>query len=125
MSKGTVNKVFLIGNLGDDPEIKYTPNGTPVARVSLATTETYKRKASDELVTETEWHRLILWAGLAQVAKQYLKKGSKLHVEGRIKTRSWDDKETGQKRYAQDIVVGRHGDAWWSALSGEQGARSL
>jgi single-strand DNA-binding protein len=104
MSKGTVNKFIVLGNLGDDPEIRYTANkGTAVARISVATSERYKGE-DGEYKTRTEWHRIILWAGLAELAKKFLTKGSKVYVEGRLQNRSWDDKESGQKRYATDLV---------------------
>jgi single-strand DNA-binding protein len=105
MSKGTVNKFIVLGNLGDDPEIRYTATkGTAVARLSVATTENYKGE-DGEYKTRTEWHRVILWAGLAEIAKKFMKKGSKVYVEGRIQHRSWDDKETGEKRYGTDLVA--------------------
>ena len=97
MSRGGVNKVILIGNLGSDPEVKYTPTGVAVANVSLATNETWNDK-SGERQERTEWHRLVIWRKLAEIVGQYLKKGSKVYVEGRLETRSWDD-QGGQKRY--------------------------
>ncbi len=102
MSRG-INKVILIGNLGSDPEVKYTPSGVPVANFSLATSETWNDK-SGERQERTEWHRLVLWRKLAEIAGQYLKKGSKIYVDGKLQTRSWDD-QNGQKRYATEIVV--------------------
>ena len=104
MSRGGVNKVILIGNLGSDPEVKYTPSGVPVANFSLATTESWSDKTSGERQERTEWHRLVLWRRLAEIAGQYLKKGSKLYVEGKLQTRSWDD-QNGQKRYTTEVVV--------------------
>ena len=103
MSRGGVNKVILIGNLGSDPEVKYTPGGAPVANFSLATNETWTDK-SGERQERTEWHRLVLWRKLAEIAGQYLRKGSKIYVEGRLQTRSWDD-QSGQKRYTTEVVV--------------------
>ena len=103
MSRGGVNKVILIGNLGSDPEVKYTPSGVPVANFSLATTETWSDK-SGERQERTEWHRLVLWRKLAEIAGQYLKKGGRLYVEGKLQTRSWDD-QNGQKRYTTEVVV--------------------
>ena len=103
MSRGGVNKVILIGNLGSDPEVRYTPSGVPVANFSLATTETWTDK-SGERQERTEWHRLVLWRKLAEIAGQYLKKGGKLYVEGKLQTRSWDD-QSGQKRYSTEVVV--------------------
>lgn len=99
----SVNKVILVGNLGKDPEIKYTPQGTPVAKFSLATNERYKDKDGN-WQDRTEWHNIVLWQRLAEIAGEYLKKGSKVYIEGRIKTDSWDDKQTGQKKYMTNIV---------------------
>jgi single-strand DNA-binding protein len=103
MSRGGVNKVILIGNLGSDPEVKYTPSGVPVANFSLATTESWTDR-NGERQERTEWHRLVLWRKLAEIAGQYLKKGSKLYVEGKLQTRSWED-QSGQKRYTTEVVV--------------------
>ena len=97
-----VNKVILIGNVGRDPEVRYLDNNTPVASFSLATTEVYKNK-NGEKVKNTEWHNIVLWRGLAQVAEKYVKKGNMLYIEGKIRTRSWDDKD-GNKRYTTEIV---------------------
>src|SRR5215813_3367108 len=99
----SVNKVILVGNLGKDPEIKYTPQGTPVAKFSLATNERYKDK-DGQWQDRTEWHNIVLWQRLAEIAGEYLKKGSKVYIEGRIKTDSWDDKQSGQKKYMTNIV---------------------
>lgn len=103
MARG-VNKVILIGNIGSDPEVKYTASGVPVANFSLATSESWADKASGQRQERTEWHRLVLWRKLAEIAGQYLKKGSKIYVEGKLQTRSWDD-PSGQKRYMTEIVV--------------------
>ncbi len=97
-----VNKVILIGNLGKDPEVKHLENGSTVARFSLATTETYKDKEGNR-IKQTEWHNIVVWRGLADIAEKYLNKGSQIFVEGKIKTRSWEDKE-GIKRYTTEIV---------------------
>jgi single-strand DNA-binding protein len=99
----SVNKVILVGNVGADPEVRYLDGGTAVCRLSLATSESYRSKEG-ERVTQTEWHNLVLWRGLAEVAEKYVKKGSQLYVEGRLRTRSWDDKE-GNKRYTTEINV--------------------
>ncbi|MBI2502771.1 MAG: single-stranded DNA-binding protein [Candidatus Latescibacteria bacterium] len=104
MSRGGVNKVILIGNIGADPEVKYTASGVPVANFSLATSESWTDKSSGQRQERTEWHRLVLWRKLAEIAGQYLKKGSKIYVEGRLQTRSWDD-QSGQKRYMTEVVV--------------------
>lgn len=100
---GSLNKVMLIGNLGQDPEIRTLENGVSLAKISIATTETFKNK-NGERVSHTEWHSVILWRGLAEVAEKYLKKGHQVYIEGRIKSRSWEDKETGQKRFAIEII---------------------
>ena len=100
----TVNKVILLGNVGKDPEIKSTTGGTLVANLSLATSERYKDKGG-EWQERTEWHNLVSYARGAEILRDYVKKGSKLYVEGRITTRSWDDKETGKRAYRTEIVV--------------------
>ena len=98
-----VNKVILVGNLGKDPEIRYLDNGVAVANFSLATTESYKNK-SGERVSQTEWHNVVLWRGLAEVAEKYLKKGASVYIEGKIKTRKWEDKD-GNTRYNTEILA--------------------
>lgn len=98
----SLSKTQLIGNLGDKPEIRYTPDGKPVATVSLATTETWKDKNTGEKKEATEWHRISFFGKLAEIAGQYLKKGSQVYVEGSIRTRKWTDKE-GQERYTTEI----------------------
>ena len=103
MARG-VNKVILIGNLGSDPEVRYTPDGVAVANFSVATSESWKDRNTGERQERTEWHRLVLWRQLAEIASKYLKKGAKIYVEGRLQTRSWDD-QSGQKRYTTEIVV--------------------
>lgn len=105
MAGKSVNKVILVGNLGKDPEVKYTAQGTAVAKVSLATNERFK-DGRGEWQDRAEWHNLVMWARLAEIAGEYLKKGSKVYVEGRLQTHSWDDKQTGQKKYMTEIVVG-------------------
>lgn len=101
MSKG-INKVILVGNLGNDPEIKYLPSGGAVANVSLATTETWKDKISGEKKEATEWHRVVFFNRLAEIVGEYCKKGSMIYVEGSLVTRKWTDKE-GQDRYTTEI----------------------
>ena len=103
MSKG-VNKVILIGNLGNDPEVRYTPTGTAVTTISLATSETWKDKQSGEVQERTEWHRVVFFGRLAEVVGEYLKRGSKAFVEGSLRTRKWQDKN-GQDRYTTEIVA--------------------
>tara|TARA_B100000427_G_C15421191_1_gene556477 strand:- start:592 stop:990 length:399 start_codon:yes stop_codon:yes gene_type:complete len=97
-----VNKVILVGNLGKDPEVKYLDSGVAVANFSLATTENYKNKEG-ERVSQTEWHSVVLWRGLAEVAEKYLKKGSSVYIEGRIRTRKWEDND-GRTRYNTEIL---------------------
>ena len=104
MARGSVNKVILIGNIGNDPEIKTTPSGVAVANISLATSESWVDKTSGEKAEKTEWHQLVLWRKLAEIVGQYLKKGAKIYVEGKLQTRSWDDKD-GNKKYTTEIVV--------------------
>src|SRR6202049_5245911 len=104
MAGKSVNKVTLLGNLGKDPEVKYTPQGTAVAKLALATNERYKDKEG-QWQGRTEWHNVVLWQRLAEIAGEYLKKGSKVYIEGRLQTRSWDDKQSGQKKYMTEVVA--------------------
>ena len=103
MAGKSVNKVILIGNLGKDPEIKYTPQGTAVAKLTIATNERYKDKEGN-WQDRTEWHNVVLWQRLAEIAGEYLKKGGKVYIEGRLQTRSWDDKQSGQKKWMTEVV---------------------
>lgn len=98
-----INKVILVGNIGADPEVRYLEGGTAVASLRLATSETYKNKTG-ERVTQTEWHNVVLWRGLAEIAEKYVKKGMLIYVEGKLRTRSWDDKD-GNKRYTTEVVA--------------------
>ena len=98
---GSLNKVILIGNLGADPEIKTMPDGTKLAKFSIATTEKYKNREGEQ-ISNTEWHNIVLWRRTAEIAEKYLKKGDAICVEGKLKTRSWED-ENGTKKYATDI----------------------
>ncbi|MCD4745879.1 MAG: single-stranded DNA-binding protein [Bacteroidales bacterium] len=97
-----INKVILIGNLGKDPEIRRLESGVAVAKFSLATSESYKNREGNR-IDQTEWHNIVLWRGLAEVAEKYLTKGKQVYIEGRIKTRSWEDKD-GNKRYTTEII---------------------
>ncbi|MGB4843101.1 MAG: single-stranded DNA-binding protein [Ferruginibacter sp.] len=97
-----VNKVILIGNLGKDPDMQFLEGNIGVAKFSLATTETYKDR-SGKLISQTEWHTVVLWRGLAELAQKYLHKGSLVYIEGRLKTRSWEDKD-GNKKFATEVV---------------------
>jgi single-strand DNA-binding protein len=99
----SLNKATLIGNLGKDPEVRAIPSGAKVANFSIATTESYTDK-NGQKVDKTEWHNIVMWRGLAEVAEKYLRKGSQVYIEGRLQTRSWDD-QNGQKRYTTEIVA--------------------
>ncbi len=99
----SVNKVILVGNVGVEPDVRYLEGGTAVASVRLATSESYKNK-NGERITQTEWHNVVLWRGLAEIAEKYVKKGMLLYIEGRLRTRSWDDKD-GNKRYTTEVVA--------------------
>ncbi len=103
MARG-VNKVILVGNLGQKPEIRYTQTDSAVANISLATSESWKDKETGEQREKTEWHRIVYFGKLAEIAEQYLDKGSKVYVEGKLQTRKWQDKETGADRYTTEIV---------------------
>ncbi len=137
----SINKVIIIGNLGRDPEVRYTPNGAAVCNVSVATTRNWKDKNSGEKIEETEWHRVVFYDRLAEIAGEYLKKGRPVYVEGRLKTRKWQDKD-GKDNYTTEIVAdnmqllgGREGgggyaggpsggDESFSRDGGDQGATS-
>ncbi len=103
MARG-VNKVILIGNLGNDPDIRYTASGAAVANISLATTDSWKDKETGEQQDRTEWHRIVFFSRLAEIVGEYLRKGSKVYIEGRLQTRKWQDKE-GNDRYTTEIVA--------------------
>ena len=104
MASRGINKVILIGNLGKDPEVRYMPNGNAVANVTLATSESWKDKNTGETQERTEWHRVVFFRRLAEVVGEYVKKGSKIYVEGRLQTRKWQD-QSGQDRYTTEIVA--------------------
>ena len=97
-----INKVILVGNLGKDPEVRTLENGAKVANFTLATSESYKNKEGQR-VTQTEWHNIVLWRGLAEIAERYLHKGNQVYIEGKIRSRTWDDKD-GVKRYTTEIL---------------------
>lgn len=103
MASRGVNKVILVGNLGNDPDVRYMPNGNAVANVSLATSDSWKDKNTGEQQERTEWHRVVFFNRLAEIVEQYVKKGSKIYVEGRLQTRSWE--QDGVKRYTTEIVA--------------------
>ena len=100
----SVNKVIIVGNLGADPETRYMPSGDAVTNIRVATTDRYKDKASGEMKETTEWHRIAFFGRLAEIAGEYLKKGSQVYIEGKIKTRSWEDQQ-GLKRYTTEVVA--------------------
>jgi single-strand DNA-binding protein len=114
ISMAGVNKAILIGNLGSDPELRHTPNGTPVANFNIATTEQWTSKTG-ERGERTEWHRIVCWSRLAEICNEYLTKGKQVYIEGRIQTRQWEDRD-GNKRYTTEIIaqtmqmLGRPGD---------------
>ena len=101
---GSVNRVILVGRLGKDPEIRSTPSGTTVAKFTIATDERYTDRAGEKQ-ERTEWHNIVAWSKLAEICGQYLKKGKLVFIEGSLRTDSWDDKETGQKKYRTEIVA--------------------
>ncbi len=102
MASRGVNKVILVGNVGNDPEVRYMPNGNAVANISIATSDSWKDKNTGEQQERTEWHRVVFFNRLAEIVEQYVKKGSKLYIEGRLQTRSWE--QDGVKRYTTEIV---------------------
>jgi len=104
MANRGVNKVILIGNLGQDPEVRYTPNGNAVANVTLATSMSWRDKTSGELQERTEWHRIVFFNRLAEIVGEYLRKGSKTYIEGSLRTRKWQDKE-GNFRYTTEVIA--------------------
>jgi single-strand DNA-binding protein len=104
MARG-INKVILIGNLGQDPESRTTPGGTAVTNIRIATSESWRDKQTGEMKEQTEWHTVVLWNRLGEIAAQYLRKGSQVYIEGRLRTRKWQDKATGSDRYSTEIVA--------------------
>lgn len=104
MASRGVNKVILIGNLGQDPEVRYLPQGGAVTNITLATSESWRDKQSGEMKEKTEWHRVVVFGKLAEIAGEYLKKGSQVYIEGQLQTRKWQDQQ-GQERYSTEVVV--------------------
>lgn len=104
MASRGVNKVILVGNLGQDPEVRYMPNGGAVANITLATSESWRDKATGEMKEQTEWHRVVLFGKLAEVAGEYLRKGSQVYIEGALRTRKWTD-QSGVEKYTTEVVV--------------------
>ncbi|EKN2456287.1 single-stranded DNA-binding protein, partial [Escherichia coli] len=110
MASRGVNKVILIGHLGQDPEIRYFPNGGgAVANLTLATTDTWRDKQSGEMKEHTEWHRVVIYGKLAEIAGEYLRKGSQVYIEGQLRTRKWFDQQNGVDRYSTEVVVSVNG----------------
>ncbi len=103
MARG-INKVILIGNLGNDPDVRYTQGGAPVANITLATTDAWRDKATGDTKERTEWHRLVFFGRLAEIVSEYLRKGARIYVEGRLQTREWEDRD-GNKRYTTEIIA--------------------
>jgi len=131
MARG-INKVILVGNLGRDPETRYTPEGAAVTNLALATSESWKDKQSGEMQERTEWHRVVIYGRLAEIASEYLKKGAKVYIEGKLRTSKWQDKATGVDKYSTDIIAsemqmldskGGNGGGY-SAPAAQQPARS-
>ncbi|MEX0446554.1 single-stranded DNA-binding protein [Xenorhabdus sp. SGI246] len=133
MASRGINKVILIGKLGADPEVKYMPNGGAVANITLATSESWRDKQTGETKEKTEWHRVVLFGKLAEIAGEYLRKGSQIYIEGALQTRKWQDQQSGVDRYTTEIVVNvggtmqmlgvrQGGDS--SASAGGKGAQS-
>ncbi|GAA3607372.1 single-stranded DNA-binding protein SSB1 [Gibbsiella greigii] len=108
MASRGVNKVILVGHLGQDPEVRYMPNGGAVANITLATSESWRDKATGEQKEKTEWHRVVLFGKLAEIAGEYLRKGSQVYIEGQLQTRKWQD-QSGQDRYSTEVVVNMGG----------------
>ena len=108
MAARGVNKVILVGHLGQDPEVRYMPNGGAVANLTLATSETWRDKQSGELRENTEWHRVVMFGKLAEVAGEYLRKGAQVYIEGQLRTRNWQD-DAGVTRYVTEVLVGQNG----------------
>lgn len=118
MASRGVNKVILVGNLGQDPEVRYMPSGGAVANITLATSESWRDKATGEMKEQTEWHRVVLFGKLAEVAGEYLRKGSQVYIEGQLRTRKWTD-QSGQEKYTTEVVVNVGGTM--QMLGGRQG----
>jgi len=104
MASRGINKVILVGNLGSDPEVRYTPDGKAITNLSVATSDSWKDKNTGQMQERTEWHRVVIFGGLASVAGEYLRKGSQVYLEGKLQTRKWQD-QSGQERYTTEIVV--------------------
>ncbi|MBV1841045.1 single-stranded DNA-binding protein [Photobacterium ganghwense] len=123
MASRGVNKVILVGNLGNDPEIRYMPSGGAVANITVATSETWRDKNTGEQREKTEWHRVVLFGKLAEVAGEYLRKGSQVYIEGQLQTRKWQD-QSGQDRFSTEIVVQGY-NGIMQMLGGRQGGQGM
>ncbi|EAW6334445.1 single-stranded DNA-binding protein SSB2 [Salmonella enterica] len=108
MAARGVNKVILVGHLGQDPEVRYMPNGGAVANLTLATSESWRDKQDGEIREHTEWHRVVVFGKLAEIASEYLRKGAQVYIEGQLRTRKWTD-QSGQDKYTTEVVVGQNG----------------
>lgn len=108
MATRGVNKVILVGNLGQDPDVRYMPNGGAVANLTLATSESWRDKLDGEIREHTEWHRVVVFGKLAEIASEYLRKGAQIYIEGQLRTRKWTD-QSGQDKYTTEVVVGQNG----------------
>ncbi|EAN9587520.1 single-stranded DNA-binding protein, partial [Salmonella enterica subsp. diarizonae] len=124
MASRGLNKVQLIGHLGQDPEVRYLPNGKAVANLSLATSDTWKDKQTGEPKERTEWHRVVLYEKLADVAGEYLRKGAQVYIEGELRTRKWTD-QNGQERYTTEVVVSMQGTMQMLGSRGNGGNASV
>ena len=123
MASRGVNKVILVGNLGKDPEIRYTSSGSAIANLTLATSETWKDKNTGQQQEKTEWHRIVIFGKLAEVAGEYLKKGSQVYFEGKLQTRKWTD-QSGQDRYTTEVIIDINGQMQMLSGKGEQSNNS-
>lgn len=109
MASRGVNKVILVGNLGKDPEVKYTNSGSAICNLTIATSESWRDKSTGEQKERTEWHRVVIFGKLAEIAGEHLRKGSQIYVEGQLQTRKWQDQSTGQDRYSTEVVITQMG----------------
>ena len=123
MARG-VNKVIMIGNLGNNPDVRFTTNGSAVANLSVATSESWKDRNTGQLQEKTEWHRVVIFGKLAEIAQQFLRKGSKVYIEGKLQTRKWQD-QSGQEKYTTEIVVDGFGGKLQMLDSRQEGGTSM
>ncbi len=123
MASRGINKVILVGNLGNDPEMRYTPNGSAIASLSIATSEQWKDRNTGEPREKTEWHRVVIFGKLAEIAGEYLRKGSQVYLEGKLQTRKWQDNQ-GQDKYSTEVVIDQAGGVMQMLGGGSGGGRS-